>query len=311
LNTRVIGPGSVIKVTCDSPKIRVQTPEAKISADDGKGILRKYITVLGTEPNIEGTLFAEACNMVAQAKIFVVPEKELLLTEGMVFQPESLTLRPNKPKKVNLLVYTRMIDEGTEINISSDEESIYVSKDKIMVNHSEAIRDVAKHELEVWGEGVGRRGIIMAKHEYYDYIALLEVRIKSKEDEDAKSRKGMFNEPEFSRDPEPLQRTSYSAETGKVIIYLNFPSVHHYLGPNCEYKKSLPAQVFTADIIAERCFYEIARKKVESSGATLRPEAVPDRIQRDTFELSRKYGKKIHEALVDQTLLIESRNAVG
>ncbi|GAI31317.1 unnamed protein product, partial [marine sediment metagenome] len=118
-------------------------------------------------------------------------------------------------------------------------------------------------------------------------------------------------EPEFNYDSEPLQRTSYSAETGKVIIYVNFPSTKHYLGDICQFRKALPTQVLIADLVAERCFLEIAKKKVESSGVTLRPEAVHDRIQRDTFELSRKYGKKVHEALVDQNLLIEFKSFEG
>ncbi len=46
------------------------------------------------------------------------------------------------------------------------------------------------------------------------------------------------------------------------------------------------------------------------SGVTLNPEAKHDRIQRGTFELSRKYGKKVHEALVDQNLLSEYRTAM-
>jgi hypothetical protein len=50
------------------------------------------------------------------------------------------------------------------------------------------------------------------------------------------------------------------------------------------------------------------RKKVESSGAIIRPEAKQDRIQRDAQELSLKYGKKVHEALVDQKLVNDSRN---
>jgi len=75
--------------------------------------------------------------------------------------------------------------------------------------------------------------------------------------------------------------------------------------------KTLPAQVLVADLLAERCFLEIARKKVESSGAIIRTEAKPDRIQRDAQELSLKYGKKVHEALVDQNLVSESRKING
>lgn len=307
LNTKVVRHGSVIKVTCTHPKIHNLTAEIKVSFEDGTGILRKYITVEGTEPNIEGTIRATAGDNLCQAKVQVIPEKELLLSEGMVFQPESLTLRPNRPRRVYLLVYVKMIEGESTVRISSDNESIHASKDEIVVNEADAIRHVAKYELEVWGEGAGQDAVITA--ECGTYMALLEVRVRSKEEQEDKGRKGMFNEPEFDPDPGPLQRTSYSGETGKVIIYANFPSVQHYLGENCQFRKTLPAQVLVADLVAERCFYEIAKKKVDTSGVTLRPEAVPDRIQRDAFELSRKYGKKVHEALVDQNLVRESKSS--
>jgi hypothetical protein len=66
-----------------------------------------------------------------------------------------------------------------------------------------------------------------------------------------------------------------------------------------------------ADLVAERCFHEIARKKVESSGATLSPASVPDRIQRDAYDLSKKYGKKVHQALVVDQELLESARTLG
>lgn len=96
--------------------------------------------------------------------------------------------------------------------------------------------------------------------------------------------------------------------TGKVSIYVNFPSAKHYLGDNCQYRKTLSAQVLIADLVAERCFNEIAKKKVGASGAALRPETVPDRIQRDAYELSKKYGKKVHEILVDQEILNNTKS---
>lgn len=295
LNTNVVRHGSVIKVTCTNSKIRNLTPEIKVSSEDGAGILRKYITVEGSEPNIEGTIRAATGNNLSQAKVYVIPEKELLLSEGMVFQPESLTLRPNRPRRVYLLVYVKMIEGGSTIRISSDNESTHVSKDEVIVNEADATRHIAKYELEVWDEGAGQNAVITA--EYETYMALLEVHVRSKEEQEEKGRKGMFNEPEFDYDPEPPQRTLYSAETGKVTVYVNFPSVQHYLGEDCRHRKTLPAQVLVADLVAEKCFYEIAKRKVETSGVTLRPEAIPDRIQRDSIELSRKYGKKVHEAL--------------
>lgn len=307
LNTEVVPHGSVVKVTCRNPKIQVHTSEIPISAEDGGGILSKYITIEGTESGIEGIIQACVKERISAATVFVVPPKDELLGEGMVFQPQSLTLRPNQPRKVQLVVYVKIIEGGSVISIHSENDSIHVSKNKIVVNEADALKHVAMYEMVIWGDQVDQNGVIVAECD--TWMALMEVRIRSKEEKERKGRKGLFKEPEFSNDPQPLQRTSYSPETGQIIIYVNFPSVKHYLGENCLYRKTLPAQVFAADLMAERCFHEIARKKVESSGAILRPEAKADRIQRDAYELSRKYGKKVHEALVDQKLLKEGRTS--
>jgi hypothetical protein len=197
-----------------------------------------------------------------------------------------------------------MIEAGSIIKISADKESVHLSKEIIIVNEADAIRHVAKYEFEVWGEGAGQNAIVTAAYE--SYMALLDVRIRSKEETEDKGRKGMFSEPEYnSYEVEPLQRTTYSRETGKVIIYVNFPSVKHYLGETCQYKKTLPGQVLIADLVAERCFYEIAKKKVDTSGVLIRPEARYDKIQNEAYALSKKYGRKVHEVLVDQNLLSE------
>lgn len=166
------------------------------------------------------------------------------------------------------------------------------------------MRHVAKYEIEVWGEGEGAEAMITAECE--QHTAPLEVHVHSR-DETPKQPGGMFSEPSFDFEPDPPQRTRYSTQTGKIIIYANFPSVFHYLGEECQYKKTLPAQILIADLVAERCFFEIARKKVESGGVLLRPEAKADRIQKDAYDLSKKYGRRIHEALVDQNLLTQSR----
>jgi len=273
-------------------------------------VIVKHVTIEGLEPNTEGVLQATMEGHTAESKVYVVPEKDLLLSEGMAFQPESITVRPNHPKTVHLLVYVKIIEGTSQIRISSDNPAVQVSTGQITVNESDAVRHVAKYPIEVWGDGPGQQGLITA--EWENFIALLEVSVKSKSESEAdKGRQGMFSDPEYNFEPEPTQRTTYSPKTGKVAIYVNFPSVKHYLGDSRQYAKTLAAQVLVADLVAERCFYEIARHKVETGGVLLRPEAQHDRIQRDVIELSRKYGRKVHEALVDQTLLKSSRNASG
>ena len=304
-NTRVVNRGSNVKILSSNPKIRVITSEIKLLVDD-RGetgdVLHKYITIEGLEPNIEGAITASVGNKLSQVRVHVVPEKEFLYQEGMVFAPESITLRPNQPRKVNLLVYVKMIEGGSEVSITSDNNTVHVSKDKIVINDREAIRQVVKYELEVWGDGPGQDAIITA--EFGSCVALLEIRVRSKEEEDEKNRQGMFSDPDFDMETrEPHQRSSYSKTTGKVIIFTNFASVKHYLGENCQYKKTLVGQVLIADLVGERCFWEIAQKKVDLSGVLINPAGRLDKIQSEANQLSKKYGKKIHEALVDQGVL--------
>jgi hypothetical protein len=114
---------------------------------------------------------------------------------------------------------------------------------------------------------------------------------------------GMFSgQPDYNQEePEPLERTRYSRETGKITIYANFPSIRFYLGGNLRHKKTLAAQVLVAELIAERCFFEMAVAKKRD--VAISPEALPGRIQRDAMDYSRKYGLRVHKALVDPALL--------
>lgn len=302
LDTKIIRQGSKIELKISNTKIKLTPTEVQITNDEADKIVRKYVTVEATEANIEGTLIAKVGNNIAVAAITVVPEKELLLSEGMIFLPESLTLRPNQTRCVNLLVYTKIIESGSVVKLKSDNSSISFSEKEILVNDYNAERHVVKYEIEIWGEGVGQEAMISA--ECGGFIALLQVSIKSKEDS-KKSGLGMFSEPEFDQDPDPLQRCSYSHETGKITIYANFPTIQHYLGPDCRYRKSLPAQILIADIVSEKCFFEIARKKSENM-VLINPDGAFERIQGLTYELSKKYGKKVHQALVDQSLFQKS-----
>ena len=310
---RKLQSGSLVKVTSSHPKISILSRPFRIEPTDCSRVMRRYVTVEGKEANVKGTIRASCRSKESEATVYVVPEqdlKDLLLEEGMVFQPESLTLRPNQPRRLQLLVYVKRIEGGSKVKLSSDNSAVHLSVEEIIVDDTEAKRHVATHQLEVWGEGAGQDALITA--EYEQSLAVCQVRVRAKPVKKSGDRKTMFNEPEFDMTtPDPLQRTSYSSETGKLIIYVNFPSVKHYLGPQCEHRKSLPAQVMVADLVAETCFREIATKRVKASGVLPGPAALAGRIQRETYQLSKKYGKKVHMALVDTKLLEESRKVTG
>jgi hypothetical protein len=308
VNKSIIGSRAELAVTSSNPRIRLISPKIKLIDDTESPVVCRYVTVEGTEPNVHGVLKAHLSHYSAEANVDVVPEEEVFL-DGMVFHPATLNLRPNQPRKVWLSVYVKSIPGGSVVKITCDKKSVRFSRDSLIVNEADAVKNVAKYEIDVWGEGGDESAIVTAECD--PFIALLEVNVSYKEKEQLPRGAGMFSEPEFSYELEPSQRASYSRESGKVIIYVNFPSVRHYLGENCQYKKSLPAQVLIADLVAERCFYEIAKRKVEASGAVLRAEAVEDRIKRDAYSLSKKYGKKLHEMLVEQQLLRAAKESVS
>ena len=308
ISTKKVGHGSLIKITSTQSKIRFSPKEIRLSTENGIGIVQKYITIVCNEPNIDGIIKATTGDNVTESRLFIKPEEQVYF-EGLLFQPKSITIRPNRPRKISLHVYTKLIQGGSLIELKSDNDSIILSKDQIIVNESDAIKHVAKYDFEVWGEGEGQDAIICA--ECGTYFDLAEIRVRSITEKNKKGHKGMFSDPEFNYDQDPNQRTSYSLETGKVVIYVNFPSIKLYLGQECQFRKTLPSQVLVADLIAERSFYEIAKKKVETSGALLRPASKHDRIQRDANELSKNYGDKLHQALVDQNLIKEAKETIS
>jgi hypothetical protein len=306
-DTTKIPIGSTININ-GSRNLNVITKEAKIDTEVAKGIAKKNITIEGLDPNTEGKIEANYKYFFAEAQVYVMPEKEFLLSEGLAFNPQSIVLHPNKIRTVFLLIYLKKINVGSKIIIRSDNPAVNLTPNEIIVGDIKAFKDITKYPINVWGEGVGQHGIITAEHE--ENIALLDVSIEEQEIVN-QGRQGMFNDYDYDYDPEPLQRASYSQETGKVIIYVNFPTIKFYLGKNLEYKDTLPAQVLIADIFAERCFYEIAKKKVEASSALIRAEAKTDKIQNESYVLSRKYGARIHEMLIDKELLEKSRDIAG
>lgn len=310
MDTRVVRPGSLVKVFCNSGKVRlISKSEFSVPLPEESHLAMQYVTVEGTEAGACATLSVNVGKRTAEATIFVDPEeeeKEELFREGLVFRPQSLNVRINRVRKAVLRVYVKMIEGGSRVSLTSDNESVHVSPDSIVVNEADAKRHVAEYEVEVWGDRINASGLVTAQME--SSIALLEVRVKTDDEaEKKKPGKGMFSEPSFNYDLDPLQRNSYSREDGKVTIYVNFPSVKHYLGEGGCHRKTLGAQVLIADWVAERCFLEVAKEKVERSAILGTGEQRTARIQMETQALSKRHGHRVHKALVDQNLLHEDR----
>jgi hypothetical protein len=313
IDTSMFGAGTIVRVSSNSSKLVViGSSEFKVGKVPGGQILRRFVTVQGSEAGVRATLRATIGKNIAEAVVNVEPEKEeneYLYKYGLVFRPESLTVRINRTRRAVLRVYLKIVEGGTTIKLKSDHERVHVWPEELLVNEADASRHVAEYEVEVWGDEPEVTAIITAETETAD--ALLEVKMRMEEERERPRGQGMFSgEPYFDQDdPEPFGRTSYSRETGKITIYANFPSIRLYLGDDLRYKKTLAAQVLLADLIAERCFFEMARAKKRD--VAISPEALPERIQRDAQELSRKHGMRVHKALVDLGMVQKDQAAAA
>jgi hypothetical protein len=305
IDTNRFAPGTLVRMSSSSPKLSViGNTEFKVVKAEKGGVARRFVTVQGTEAGIRATLRATIGKNIAEATVYVEPEKaenDFLYKWGLVFRPESLTVRMNKARRAVLRVCVKLVEGGTKINIRSEHHTVHVWPEQIVVNEANARGHVAEYEVEVWGDEPDVTAIVTA--EGGERYALLEVNTRTEEEQERPKGQGMFSgEPVFEQgDSDPLQRISYSRETGKIIIYVNFPSVRFYLGEDLRHKKSLAAQVLLADLIAERCFFEMARAKKRD--VAISPEALPERIQHDAREFSKRYGLRVHKALVDATLV--------
>ncbi len=65
-----------------------------------------------------------------------------------------------------------MIEGGSRVLLTSDNENVPVPPDSIVVNEADAKRHVVEHEVEVWGDRINATGLVTAQVE--SSIALLE-----------------------------------------------------------------------------------------------------------------------------------------
>jgi hypothetical protein len=317
INTKVIAPGTRVAITCTN-KLQIIGKEFFIvpkPRNDAKikNLAICHVTVKASEIG-ESVLTIECGDYSSSSTIYIDPEKEekdLLYSEGLIFRPQHLSVRLNRVRESSLLVYTPVVTDGIKVRIrveGDNSENVFVSPEEIEVVASDAEKDVIEYKVEVWGDSIGAKALVVAETEF-EQVALLEVCVRESVEDEKNRGKGMFNKPCFDlSEQDPSQRTSYSKETGQVIIYGNFPSVRHYLGKDCRFKKTLAGQVLIADMVAERCFFEIARAKVDRGVALGSGEQRIEKIRGIAEMLSKKYGHTIHSQMVDNDLVDADRS---
>lgn len=318
IDTDEVPPGTVVSIRSTNPTIKIVNADSKLVVPKprkkGLKIVRKKITVKGTVPHESGKIVVAVSDRDAKASIYITPPEELM-EYGIAFAHGTAKTPPGKVKKIILLGSSKVIKSGDIIILESDNPNIHISQEKIVVNEvTDSDRGLLKYELEVWGQGLGETGTIIATCDgtyLADCECIIGVSIEEKSESKSKSNVSVFNPPDMNLNPHPPQAASYDIDTEKVIIYAKFPTVRHYVGEDLEYKNSLPAQQRIAHLILEKYFYRLASKDVKRQGTSLNIHSEHDYIQGEANKYMEIHGAGALKVLVDQELLKKSIREKG
>jgi TusA-related sulfurtransferase len=318
MDHRKIHQGDIINIICDNPKVCVGPTQIIINKNYERVII-KNLRVFSSDIGETARIVAEVANsngtkpISAELKVTIVDEnihKEELKIYGLYLQPQNMTLKPGQTKRFDLLIDARRVPDGAEIHVVSDNPDAFEihripidASDEsecslpFVFSHNDTIKKIGHYRFELTGTGEGQETYIQASAPGYPEIEnCLGAKVQTKEEEDEakyRGKSGSFDMPEYHDEPDPNEDGSYSPETGKIRIYLNFPSNRIYYGDHCEKTQSVAARIKTAELLCKHGLGALARKHIGNAKEI-------DQIEREYNILLKKYGEKIHRIFVKE-----------
>jgi len=302
-DTKVIHHGGTIQLSCSNSKIEFTPSHIYLDNDSGVGIVRHSITVTSAVAGETGILSAITTEKVyTEVKVNIVPEEshgEELKQFGLVFTPAHITVKSGSTRNIELEAYTKRIPDGTIIRLKPSSDSIELSHKRFVFDSSTAKRNVVKLEFQVTAWGDGESAIVEAFAEDCPGVErILSVEIDNTiVSRQKKLRNGAFSEVEFNDEENPNEDVAYSSEEGQIVIYTNFPSNKFFLGENCISRAALAGKIRIGDLCYKCAFREIAKRRIDKT-VVLTPEALLEKIERESLKLQKKYGLRYLQAAI-------------
>ncbi len=258
IDTRIIKPGSIVKITAFRKNIGFTPDSIKVEdpGDSNDDILIKTITILGNEVGVVDTLEATHEQRKSSVVVSVIKEGIFYPGNGLEFHPDYTRIVANRESKLILYIDARLIKNGDKIVFTSSNEHIKLKKTKVTLavgHHRNSI--VARVPVIFSGEQIGESGIIEATCKEYRAQARIDVvdRIPKK----PSSLSGKFRGWSFDEKVTMPFQAFYdhhpeSPTCGFILINPNHPINIRYFGENprkSEVVKSQTGQLYLAEII--------------------------------------------------------------
>ena len=160
--------------------------------------------------------------------------------------------------------------------------------------------------FKVIGYEIGKEALIYSKLGLQQATATVRVvreLLKGAETTKTKKKKrgGFIGKIEQSGSLSPIQRVEYNEKSGIIKIYIKFPGVARYFPSGLkEIEHKEESRVMLAELIGEAFCKALARKKLETGGISVNPEAQIDAFNSEVNNMQKRYLDKIHELILNR-----------
>jgi hypothetical protein len=228
--------------------------------------------------------------------------------------PAYTNIQIGKPRNFSIYAPSELIREnGAIVETNSDNENIKIKLNnsrklglsgELKLNQHPSNSNVWYNFFEVIGKEVDEEASILCK--LGKERAMSVVRVVPEIDDggtikpETKKKGGLFSDilPSFDTNPY-IPRVQYDKNSGIINIFVNFPSVKRYLGPDLsEIEFRDDSKAILAELVGEAFCKELARQKIETSGISMQNEGQIDAFNTEVNNMQRKYLDKIHENIM-------------
>ncbi|AFS80044.1 hypothetical protein NKOR_00630 [Candidatus Nitrosopumilus koreensis AR1] len=274
------------------------SPENSISAPGTYDVDVPYveIEITGKKLNARSTLKAYFGEMVAETEIFVVPEQFFQPKHGFAFKPSKANLIPKKSRKIKLVIDTNLVDPGTPIEISCDDERVEFSPKKLTVTNPPNLGKYLTEEIiEISCSKLGLKAKLVAETKTNageDRQAICELEVKEKE-----PPKQFFKDYEL--DPKGEKRVRSRFKDGIIYVHVNAPILLFTFGRNQKNLRDKKAEAIfmLADTVVQRMAMEWATWKADNNKLDILSDRATE-IQVEKNSIEYEYGLQIHQMIV-------------
>jgi len=299
VNTDLVRPGELVRIDVDDPNVMYPI-ENEIPVPEPPPDNRTVVIGVKLESIRAGETRVTARCSSAEAELAcsVVDEEVPDLTSGLAFHPETLTLRDGERTRIKLFADLRLVRGAETVEITSGNPKIEITPS---ASWDAITSHVIRTAISVVGRGKGEDGVITAKSDTIEAIALVEVQSRRRKRREG----GRFRGYKFQQRPDRKVQVMSDLE-GYVIVNLADPTNRLYFGSDVvqatkRLEESPESRTLLADLILDECLQLAVSDAYNKGKLRQRLDTISD-IRNYVAEQRFEIGAEIHRLITGKRL---------